>query len=117
MKKLLICCLLACLFIACKQEIPQKNDVTSKAFAELLANYNEEGFALNPIVATNAGDFRFNDQFPNFLSDEYQQQLKTYYTKYSNALKEIDEKDYLNTIYKITENRNSIINELNIYKS
>lgn len=32
------------------------------------------------------------------------------------ALKEIDEEKYLNTIYKITENRNSIINESNIYK-
>ena len=32
------------------------------------------------------------------------------------ALKEIDETDYLETIYKITENRNAVISEANIYK-
>lgn len=32
------------------------------------------------------------------------------------ALKEIDEKEYLKTIYSITENRNAVISESNIYK-
>lgn len=32
------------------------------------------------------------------------------------ALKEIDEKEYLKTIYSITENRNAVISEYNIYK-
>ncbi|WP_298884564.1 regulatory protein RecX [uncultured Polaribacter sp.] len=32
------------------------------------------------------------------------------------ALKEIDEEEYLSTIYRITENRNEIINETDIYK-
>lgn len=32
------------------------------------------------------------------------------------ALKEIDEKEYLKTIYRITENRNEVISESNIYK-
>jgi len=32
------------------------------------------------------------------------------------ALKEIDEKEYLQTIYRITENRNNVISEPNIYK-
>ena len=32
------------------------------------------------------------------------------------ALKEIDEKEYLATIYRITENRNAVISESNIYK-
>jgi regulatory protein len=32
------------------------------------------------------------------------------------ALKEIDETDYLETIYRITENRNEVISEPNIYK-
>lgn len=32
------------------------------------------------------------------------------------ALKEIDESDYLKTIYSITENRNEVISEPNIYK-
>ncbi len=32
------------------------------------------------------------------------------------ALKEIDETDYIATIYNITENRNAVISETNIYK-
>jgi regulatory protein len=32
------------------------------------------------------------------------------------ALKEIDEEDYTKTIYRITENRNAVISESNIYK-
>lgn len=32
------------------------------------------------------------------------------------ALKEIDEEEYLKTIYRITENRNAVISEPNIYK-
>ena len=32
------------------------------------------------------------------------------------ALKEIDELEYLNTIYKITENRNTVIKEENVFK-
>ena len=32
------------------------------------------------------------------------------------ALKEIDELEYLNTIYRITENKNTIIKEENVFK-
>ena len=32
------------------------------------------------------------------------------------ALKEIDEEEYIATIYRITENRNAVISETNIYK-
>lgn len=32
------------------------------------------------------------------------------------ALKEINEKEYIETIYRITENRNDVISETNIYK-
>lgn len=32
------------------------------------------------------------------------------------ALKEIDESEYISTIYRITENRNDVISESNIYK-
>ena len=34
----------------------------------------------------------------------------------NSALKEIDDEDYLETIYRITENRNNSITEKNIYK-
>lgn len=40
--------------------------------------------------------------------------ISTYNIK--TALKEIDENEYLNTIYRITENRNDVISESNIFK-
>ncbi|MBV1888190.1 MAG: DUF885 domain-containing protein, partial [Urechidicola sp.] len=53
--------------------------------------YNEEGYALHPMNATNAGDNRFNDQFPNSLSEEFAAKEKAYYSKYKNALASIDD--------------------------
>lgn len=91
MKNLFSICLIALLFVACKQETPQTSDNTSKNFAELLANYNEESYLLYPTMATYAGDNRFNDQYTNSLSEEHKAKVKAYYTKYLNALKEIDD--------------------------
>ncbi|GAB1856590.1 DUF885 domain-containing protein [Flavobacteriaceae bacterium MHTCC 0001] len=76
--------------ISCKNETPKKVDTTSDVFTELLKAYNEEGFALNPMKATNAGDYRFNAQFPNVLSEDYKVKKKAFYTKYKTALDNID---------------------------
>ena len=40
--------------------------------------------------------------------------ISAYYIK--TALKEIDELEYLNTIYRITKNRNTVIKEENVFK-
>ncbi len=39
--------------------------------AELFSAYWEDYLALNPLRATFLGDNRYNDQFPNYLSEEY----------------------------------------------
>ena len=49
---------------------------------QLLNDYYEEGLKLSPITATFSGDARYNDSFPNFLSDEFLSELKNYYTHY-----------------------------------
>ena len=93
MKKIIIACFVALSITACKKEAVEATDTTNKYFAELLASYSEEGFVLNPVSATSAGDNRFNDQFPNYLSDEYTKKLKAYYTRYKIALEAINDDD------------------------
>jgi len=93
MKKTLLNFLLFLFIISCKNETTTnvETDNTSEKFAELLHNFNEEGLVLNPLNATQAGDNRFNDQLPNFLSKDYKAKKKAYYNNYKKALSDIDE--------------------------
>lgn len=79
---------LVIMFSACKNksnETATKTDIdVSSNFNKMLDNYYEEGLMLNPLNATFSGDNRFNNNFPNFLSDEYGAELKNYYTNYKN---------------------------------
>ena len=80
----------ALLFIFSCGDEPEPKLVSQKdstvAFNQMLDEYYEEGLKLNPINATMAGDNRYDHIFPNFLSDEYQQKLKTYYASYLEKL-------------------------------
>lgn len=67
------------------------NTEQSEAFNQMLDNYYEDGLKLNPLQATFAGDNRYNDQFPNILSDEYVAQVKSHYNKYKEQLNTYDE--------------------------
>lgn len=79
---------------SCKNETSNTSETevnsSSTELAKLLENYSEEGFGLNPVNATMTGDTRFNDQFPNFLSEEYKAKKKAYYTRYKEGLIAID---------------------------
>ncbi|MDY0779771.1 DUF885 domain-containing protein [Tenacibaculum sp. IB213877] len=91
MKKLFASAIaLSMLAVSCKQPTKEEAKVTepNTAFNELLHNYNEGKLELNPINATYAGDNRFNDQFPNTLSDEYVLKTKDFYTNYKAKLDE-----------------------------
>ena len=57
----------------------------------VLHNYYEDGLRLNPISATTSGDMRYNDKFPNFLSDAYEDSLRNYYTTYREQVMAIDD--------------------------
>lgn len=91
MKKILLGCVIVISMIACKNESATETNTVSAEFDELLANYNEEGYQLYPLNATSAGDNRFNDQFPNYLSEDFIAKERAYYTKYKNALSAIDD--------------------------
>ncbi len=85
------------LFTSCKQEKKETVIVKSVqeniAFNKLLKNYNEGKLQLNPINATFAGDNRFNDQFPNTLSDDYQTKNNAFYRDYKSKLAQFKDVD------------------------
>ena len=91
MKKI-VCMLFIILFLSCGSE--KKETIVSKSelsLAGVLEAYYDEGLALNPLNATFAGDNRFNDQFPNVLSEEHHEKLKAHYSKFRDTLKNFDE--------------------------
>jgi regulatory protein len=72
---------------------------------------NEERFA----KSFARGKFRIKHWGKNRIVNELKMRdISSYNIK--TALKEIEEKDYLKTIYTITENRNNVISETNQYK-
>jgi uncharacterized protein (DUF885 family) len=95
------------LFTACKNETKGKEDAktnnnVSADFNTLLDNYYEDGLKLNPLSATFSGDTRYNDSFPNILSDEYISDLKNYYTSYKNEVSKFNDED-LNETEKMSK--------------
>lgn len=88
--------MLVLVFSACKNESKENKDLKSDTavssnFNKMLDNYYEEGLKLNPLNATFSGDTRYNDSFPNFLSEEYTSELKTYYTKYKEEASKFED--------------------------
>ncbi|WP_299130513.1 DUF885 family protein [uncultured Winogradskyella sp.] len=93
LRQLFLCGFLAFYLFSCKND-STKNDPSkaskNETFAILLDNFKEEGYVLNPTLATGAGDMRFNAEFPNFLSPEYKAKKKTYYESYRAKLADLD---------------------------
>ncbi len=94
--------LLAITLIACKNESKETpktepNTETSMAFNDMLDDYYEEGLKLNPLNATMSGDNRYNDKFPDVLSEGYKNELKAYYKKYREEVMSYDNTDLTDT--------------------
>lgn len=62
----------------------------STRFDLVLENFYQEGLKLDPLKATYLGDPRYNDLFPNYLSDEYAAKVKTFYKAYRDTLSKFD---------------------------
>ena len=90
--------------------IPEAKEII---FLSLLKDsfLNEERFA----KSFARGKFRIKNWGKQRITRELKfRDISEYNIK--TALKEIDEEEYLKTIYRITENRNEVISESNIYK-
>ena len=83
----LIC--VAVWFMSCSSESPAINI----AFNKMLDDYYEDGLKLNPLQSTFDGDNRYNNQFPNTLSDDYRSKLAAYYKNYSGKLSQYIDSD------------------------
>ncbi|PQJ79883.1 regulatory protein RecX [Polaribacter porphyrae] len=104
----------------CHKEVEQKMreynlipEAKEQILLSLLKNnfLNEERFA----KSFARGKFRIKNWGKQRIIRELKfKEISTYNIK--TALKEIEEKEYLETIYRITENRNAVISESNIYK-
>ena len=99
MNRLLVLCAgLSMLFTACttdtaKDATAEKDSKISTSFNQMLEEYYEEDLKLNPLKATMAGDNRYNNSFPNNLSDEHQAATKAFYTSFLNRLTQFKNED------------------------
>ena len=94
MTRLLPYCLFL-LFLACETAPetappPTDGNTVDEDFAAFLEEYDEMRLELNPLEATFLGDNRFNDRFPNMLSQEYKQRIRALYEGVRETLAETD---------------------------
>ncbi len=64
--------------------------VEAAKLAQLLEDYFEETLQRNPIQATAVGDPRYNDQVPNFLSEERQEEDLRHEQRWLEQVRKID---------------------------
>jgi uncharacterized protein (DUF885 family) len=69
----------------------KEREAASAKFDSLLDNYYEDGLRLNPIAATTSGDMRFNDYFPDYLSQTYNDSLRNYFTFYRDEVSKVND--------------------------
>lgn len=97
MKKILLTVVATATFlVSCKQEKKEAVSIPTPEnmeFNQLLKDYNEGKLQLNPVNATFAGDNRFNDQFPNTLSDEYQAKSNEFFKNFKAKLSSFKDAD------------------------
>ncbi|MBE9464059.1 DUF885 domain-containing protein [Dyadobacter subterraneus] len=82
-KSLFLTLVLGIILSACQQKASE--DLLPPV-GELFENYYEERLPLYPFEATQIGDKRYNDLFPNDLTKEVRQQQVDFYQKYKTEL-------------------------------
>lgn len=81
------------LFCLLPARVPgQTKDAASESakLNKLLESAFEDFLKLNPVTATSIGDHRYDDQFPNDISEEYRANQKNLYARYLKELSAID---------------------------
>lgn len=73
--------------LTAKLSVGQTSPALSTRFNRMLASYYEKYLALNPSIASSKGDYRFNDQLENPISQPYQLAMKQVYTQYLDSLR------------------------------
>ncbi len=68
----------------------QTDAQVSEQLNQLFADYFEASLQLNPIQGTAIGDPRFNDQLPNFLSEEFRDKTHNFTVEWLDKIRAID---------------------------
>lgn len=71
-------------------------------FSQLLDDYYDGSMALDPLMATTAGDDRFNAVFPNYLSKSYKDSSIAFYTRFKAKTEKFESK-YLSAVDSISK--------------
>lgn len=69
-----------------KQSQNSGNQADTASFHKMLQAYYEDNEKISPISATFNGDNRYNDQFPNDISEAYIKKEKDFYQQYLDSL-------------------------------
>lgn len=91
MKKILFYTALVAIFLTSCKKTEQEPVADNAAFDQFLVDLNEEQLKMNPFQATFSGDNRYNDQFPNFLSEEYNALAKKKLNEFKTKLSEFND--------------------------
>jgi len=86
MKRRILIALSIITFSSCKENSKQEESQNLPSIASVFDDYYEDGLKLNPLGATFAGDNRYNDTLPNFLSATIEEKFKAYYNNYRSKL-------------------------------
>ena len=89
--KQLNCLLIICTLgiMSCTNSQQKTSDNSTKEtqkLESLLHTYYEDQLKLFPMAATALGDNRYNDLYPNSISQAYLKELKQFYTGYKSKL-------------------------------
>jgi len=90
MKQRLIFIMLLLLAYGCKEETSKENTSEILSIDTIFDDYYKFKDRINPIEATKGGNYQYNDFIANYISDDYQKDLKENYTHFLNVLNEFD---------------------------
>ena len=92
-KYILILCVVAAGMQSCQKDAKKAVTQPNKEIAKITEDYYKERLKLYPWEATSAGDDRYNNLFPNTLSDAYIKKVNDFFTKYKNEIAAIKDED------------------------
>ncbi len=97
MKHLFVFFISGVLLISCVNNNLKEEPNKLLPFATFQENYHQERLAFFPMEATFAGVEGYNDLFPNTISNEYRNKLKSFYNSYAENLKKYDASKFSET--------------------
>lgn len=91
MKYNLFIIIIVLLAFGCKENNSNKEELKAKTIDTVFDEYYKFKDRINPIEATKGGNYEYNDYIANYISDEYQKDLKEQYTYFLNVLNDINQ--------------------------